>query len=120
MRSVLINTMVNEMFDRLHDIDRNDFNVEPTRERTVRPVNIHDVTNVSDSSQTRSAHESETFNVEDEMLRERTERSVADHDVSHEPMMVNEAKMDFRIPGLPHSVVKHAQSTSVRQLIQKN
>ena len=27
--------------------------------------------------------------------------------------------MDFRIPGLPHSVVKHAQSTSVRQLIQK-
>ena len=27
--------------------------------------------------------------------------------------------MDFRILGLPHSVVKHAQSTSVRQLIQK-
>ena len=27
--------------------------------------------------------------------------------------------MDFRIPGLPHSIVKHAQSTSVRQLIQK-
>ena len=41
------------------------------------------------------------------------------HDENHEPMMVNEADMDFRIPGLPHSVVKHAQSTSVRQLIQK-
>ena len=27
--------------------------------------------------------------------------------------------MDFRVPGLPHSVVKHAQSTSVGQLIQK-
>ena len=27
--------------------------------------------------------------------------------------------MDFRIPGLPHSVVKHAQSTGVRELIQK-
>ena len=27
--------------------------------------------------------------------------------------------MDFRIPGPPHSVVKHAQSTSVRELIQK-
>ena len=27
--------------------------------------------------------------------------------------------MDFRIPGLPHSVVKQAQSTSVRELIQK-
>ena len=33
--------------------------------------------------------------------------------------MVNEVDMDFRIPGLPHSVVKYAQSTSVRQLIQK-
>ena len=27
--------------------------------------------------------------------------------------------MDFRIPGSPHSVVKHAQSTSVRELIKK-
>ena len=27
--------------------------------------------------------------------------------------------MDFRIPGLPHSVVTCAQSTSVRQFIQK-
>ena len=27
--------------------------------------------------------------------------------------------MDFRIPGLPHSAVKHAQSASVRHLIQK-
>ena len=59
------------------------------------------------------------FNVGDETLRERTERFVADHDVSHESIMVNEADMDFRIPGLPHSVVKHAQSTSVRELIQK-
>ena len=58
-------------------------------------LTLMDVTNVSDSSQTRSAHESETFNVEDE-LRERTEKeSVADHDVSHESMMVNEADMDF-------------------------
>ena len=27
--------------------------------------------------------------------------------------------MDFKIPGLPHSIVKQAQSTSVRELIQK-
>ena len=99
--------------------DRKDFNVEQIHERTVRPGITHNVINVSDSSQTRSAHKSETFNVEDEILRKRTERSVADHDVSHESIMVNEADMDFRIPGLPHSVVKHAQSTSVRELIQK-
>ena len=55
-----------------------------------------------------------------ESLRERTERPVKDHDnLSHETIMVNEADMHFRIPGLPHSVVKHAQSTSVRELIQK-
>ena len=76
----------------------------------MRFVITHDVIDVSDSSQTRS---------EDEILRKRTERSVADHDVSHESMMVNKADMDFRIPRLPHSVVKHAQSTSVRELIQK-
>ena len=93
--------------------DRKDFNVEQTHERTVRLVITYDVMNVSDSSQTRSAHESETFNVGDEILRKRTERSVADHDVSHESMMVNEADMDFRIPGLPHSVVKHAQSSRI-------
>ena len=75
--------------------DRKDFNVEQTHERTVRPVDTHDMTDVLDSSQTRSAHESETFNVGDETLRERTERSVADHDVSHESIMVNEADMDF-------------------------
>ena len=105
---------------RSQEIDVNSFCEEPSSsERTERPVNTHDVTNVSDSFQTRSAHESETFNVEDEILRKRTERSVANHDMSHESMMVNEADMDFRIPGLPHSVVKHAQSTSVRELIQK-
>ena len=41
------------------------------------------------------------------------------HDENHEPMMVNEADMDIKIPGLPHSVVKHAQSTSVREFTQK-
>ena len=99
--------------------DRRDFNVEQAHERTGRPVITHDVINVSDSCQTRSAHESETFNVGDEILRKRTERSVADHDVSHESILVNEADMDFRIPGPPHSVVKYAQSTSVRELIHK-
>ena len=99
--------------------DRKDFNVDQAHERTEQPVITHDVINVSDSSQKRSAHESETFDVGDETLRERTERSVTDHDMSHESIMVNEADMDFRIPGLPHSVEKHAQSTSVRDLIQK-
>ena len=64
--------------------DRKDFNVEQAHERTCRPVITHDVINVSDNPQTCSAHESETFNVGDEALRERTVRSVVDHDVSYE------------------------------------
>ena len=73
-----------------------------------------------DSSQTRSVHESETFNVGDKALHERTVRPVIDHDdFSHEKIMVNEADMDFKIPRLPHSIVKHAQSTSIQELIQK-
>ena len=82
---------------------------------TDRLTITHDVIHVSDSSQTRSAHESETLNVGDVMFRERTERSVADHGVSHESMMANEAE----IPGPPHSAVKHAQSTSVRNWFRK-
>ena len=27
--------------------------------------------------------------------------------------------MDFKIPGQPHSIVKHAQTASVRELVQK-
>ena len=59
--------------------DRKDFNVEQAHKRMGRPVITHDVINVSDSSQTRSVHQSETFNVGDETLRERTEGSVIDH-----------------------------------------
>ena len=52
-------------------------------------------------------------------VKERGDPVVNHDDSSHEETMLNEAVMDFRIPGLPHSVVKHAQSTSVRELIQK-
>ena len=72
--------------------------VEQTHDRTGRPVT--DTAAVQDDSQV--YHEANTLNIDDETLRE-----------------IIEADMDFKIPGLPHSVVKHAQSTSVRELIQK-
>ena len=67
---------------------------EQTHDRTGRLVKGHSC-NTAD-------HEIKTLNIDDETLRERIE-----------------ADMDFKIPGLPHSIVKHGQSTSVRQLIQK-
>ena len=79
--------------------DSKSLNVEQTHDRTGRPVT--DTVAAQDDPQV--YHEAETLNIDDETLRERIE-----------------ADMDFRIPpGLPHSIVKHAQSTSVRQLIQK-
>ena len=93
--------------------DSKSLNVEQTHDRTGRLVS--NTAAVQDDSQV--CHEADTLNVDDEVLRKRKEISIVVHDENHEPMMVN---VDFRIPGLPHSVVKHAQSTSVRQLIQKN
>ena len=73
-----------------------------------------------DGSQTRSSHESTSFNVGDETIHDRTGQPVVNREESgHEQTMLNEVNMDFRIPGLPHFVVKHTQSTSVRELIQK-
>ena len=81
--------------------DGKDPNGEEAHERTRRLVTETNTENVPDSSQTRSFHESETFNIEDQTLRERTVRPVFDHDnLSHEKIMVNEADMDFRIPGI--------------------
>ena len=76
--------------------------------------------NVPEGSQTRSCHESISFNVGDETIRDRTVQPVVNHDESsHEQTMLNEVNMDFRIPGLPHSVVKHAESSRVRELVKK-
>ena len=100
--------------------DSKDPNVETAHDRTRRLVVDTNTENVPDSCKTRSCHESERFNVEDETLRERTVRPVVNHDdSSHEQTMLNEVNMDFRIPGLPHSVVKHAESSRVRELVEK-
>ena len=73
-----------------------------------------------DGFQTRSFHESISFNVGDETIRDRTGQPVVNHDdSSHEQTMLNEVNMDFRIPGLPHSVVKQAESSRVRELVKK-
>ena len=48
-------------------------------------------------------HEIKTFNIDNEAIRERIEED-----------------MDFKIPGLPHSIVKQLQSASVRELIRKS
>ena len=100
--------------------DSKSLNVEMAHDRSGQPVVEINTENVPDGCKTRSCHESERFNVGDKTLRERMGRPVVNHDESsHEQTMLNEVNMNFRIPGLPHSVVTHAQSTSVRELFQK-
>ena len=100
--------------------DSKSINVEMAHDRTEQPVVETNTENVPDCCQTRSCHESIRFNVGDETFRDRTGQPVVNHDtLSHEQTMVNEANMDFRIPGLPHSVVKQAENSNVRELIQK-
>ena len=60
---------------------------------------------------------------EEAVEHDRTGTPVVGRDASHEPgneqSMLNEVNMDFRIPGLPHSVVKQAESSRVRELVKK-
>ena len=78
--------------------DSKSLNVEQTHDRSGRPGK--DTVAVQDDPEV--YHEAGTLNTDKKTIRERIEED-----------------MDFKIPGLPHSIVKHAHSTSVRQLIQK-
>ena len=78
--------------------DIKSLNVEQTHDRSGQPDN-HTVA-IQDDPEV--YHEAKTLNTDNELIRERIEEDI-----------------DFNIPGLPHSIVKYAQSASVRELIQK-
>ena len=100
--------------------DSKSLNVEMAHDGTGQPVVETHTNNVPDGFQTRSSHESTSFNVGDETVRDRTVQPVVNRDeLSHEQTMLNEVNVDFRIPGLPHSVVKQAESSRVRELVKK-
>ena len=100
--------------------DSKSLNVEMAHDRTGQLVVETHTENVPDGCQTRSCHESISFNVGDETTHDRTGQPVVSHDeLSHEQTMLNEVNIDFRIPGLPHSVVKQVETSRVRELVQK-
>ena len=68
-----------------------DLNVEQTHDRTGQPVT--DTAAVQHDSQ--AYHEANTLNVDVEVFHKKMEKSIVVHDENHEPMMVNEADMDF-------------------------
>ena len=97
-------------------------NPNPDHDRTVQPVvyreENHEQPTVVCSEQTthpRFSRDGTNFNVEDEAKHDRTGKPVVC--CQSERSMVNE--IDFRIPGLPHSVVKQAENYRVRELVKK-
>ena len=109
---------------RSQEIETRSFHEETVKhDRTGKPVVCRDASYAQDASQTRSSHESTNFNVEDETNHDRTGKPVVCRDASPaqglEQSMLNEADIDFRIPGLPHSVVKQAENSRVRELVKK-
>ena len=101
--------------------DSTNFNVEDktNHDRTEKPVVCRDTSHAQGASQTRSSHDSKNFNVEDETNHDRMVKPVVCRDANHAQSVLNEVDIDFRIPGLPHSVLKQAENYCVRELVKK-
>ena len=90
---------------RSQEIETRSFHEEAVKhDRTGIPVVCRDMSHAQGASQTRSSHDSTNFNVEDETNHDRTVKPVVCRDANHERSMLNEVDIDFRTPGLPHSV----------------
>ena len=82
-------------------------NPNPDHDRTETPVVCRDASHAQEASQTRSSQESTN------VCRD------ASHAQGREQSMLNEVNIDFRILGLPHSAVKKAENSRVRELVKK-
>ena len=112
---------------RSQDIETRSFREEAVRhDRTVKPVVCRDenherptVVSSEQASHPRFSRESQNLILEDETNHDRTGRLVVCRDANLERSMLNEVDIDFRILGLPHSVVKQAENCRVRELVKK-
>ena len=106
---------------RSQEIETRSFHEEAVKhDRRRIPVVGRDTNHEPGASQTRSSDDSKSFNVEDKTSHERKVRPVVNNeDSSHEQSMLNKVNFDFRLLGLPHSVVKQAENSRVRELVKK-
>ena len=89
-------------------------------DRTGQPVVGSDPRTAQSARKTSRSQEIETRSFYEEAVKhDRTVTPVVSRDASHEQSMLNEVNIDFRIPGLPHSVVKQAENSRVRELVKK-
>ena len=89
----------------------------PNHDRTERPVVFSKGASRSQEMDTLFSRESKNSILEEDANHDRTGRPVVCS--QSERSMLNEADIDFRIHGLPHSVVKQAENHRVRELVKK-
>ena len=68
---------------------------------------------------TRFSRDCKNVNLEEKANHDRTGRPVVCRQPLGSSSTFNEVDIDFRISGLPHSVVKQAESSRVRELVKK-
>ena len=99
-------------------------NPNPDHDRTGQPVVGSDPRTAQGGRKTFRSQEIGTRSCHEEAVKhDRTGQPVVVRDASHEPgneqSVLNEVNIDFRIPGLPHSVVRQAQNSRVREMVKK-
>ena len=123
----LLNDPMDKLFNNLKSSQSNQPNPNPDHDdRTGQPVVGSDPMTAPGARKTSRSQEIATRSFHEEAVKhDRTGTPVVCRDASHEPgheqSMLNEVNIDFRIrkPGLPHSVVKQAQNSRVRELVKK-
>ena len=65
------------------------------------------------------SRDSKNANLEEDANHDRTVRHVVTSQTVGSSSKLNEVDIDFRISGLPHSVVKQAENSRVRELVKK-
>ena len=100
----------------------NQLNPSPDHDddRPGQPVVGSDPRTAQGARKTSRSQEIETRSFYEEAVKhDITGTPVVGRDASHEQSMLNEVNIDFRIFGLPHSVVKQAENSRVRELVEK-
>ena len=94
-------------------------NPNPNHDRTERPVVCSENTSLSQEIDTRFSRDCKNTNLNVGANHDRAERAVVCSRSVGSSSTFNEVDIDFRISGLPNSVVKHAENSRVRELVKK-
>ena len=95
-------------------------NPNPNHERNGRPVVAENTSRSSNQEiDARFSRDCKNANLDVDANHDRTDRPVVRGQPAGSSSTFNEVDIDFRISGLPHSVVKQAENSRVRELVKK-